>query len=135
MDIVQATPDDLETIVELEAVLFDNSFGEGTLRRELEVSYCAVMRDGMDIVVGYVIVRPNGELHDLLRLGVMPSFQRKGIGRRLLRHILVRFPGPMMLMVRRENPAALLYKAHDFQTVAMTDKGWVMRRDATSAAI
>lgn len=128
MHIDQANAEDFDGLALLENVLFENSFGEGTLRRELEAGYCAVMRDG-PAIVGYALVRPSAVLHDLMRLGVMPGFQGRGIGSWLLSHVLERFPGPMLLMVRKNNPRArALYTKNGFRITATSEEAWVMQR-------
>lgn len=137
MHIERANHEDREVIENLQALedaLFpDNAFGEGTLRQELAIGYCAVLKDGMDIVVGYALVRPNQELHDLLRLGVMPGFQNRGYGSWLLAHTLERFPGPMMLTVLKSNAIARrLYEKNGFRIVAAADNAWLMRKPTSS---
>lgn len=127
--------EDVENISAIEdAVFFENALGEGTLKREMEYGYCAVLRDGMDIIVGFALVRPDPELHDLLRLGVMPGFHGRGYGSWLLSHVVTRFPGPMMLMVRKNNKRAIdLYKKNDFVITGTTGESWVMRRSTSSS--
>lgn len=133
MRIEQANHDDADALEQIgkieDAVFFDNALGEGTLRAEVRVGYCAVLREGPE-VRGFALVRPHPELHDLLRLGVMPGFQGRGYGSWLLEHVLARYPGPMMLMVRKDNAHAKhLYVKNGFRTVGTTDQSWVMRRD------
>lgn len=128
MRVERATEDDLEGVMLLENVLFENSFGEGTLRKELKAGYCAVLRDGASIMA-YALVRPDPELHDLLRLGVMPGWQGRGYGSRLLDHVLKIFPGAWILMVRKNNARAQrLYETKGFRIAAHTDLSWVMTR-------
>lgn len=124
---------DLEGICELENLLFDNAFGWGTIRRELEASYVVVARTDHPFVPygvgGYAIVRPDPALADLLRLGVHPELHGTGIGQAILEDVLRRYPGPMMLMVRKNNSRALgMYRRRGFQIVGTTDSSWVMRR-------
>jgi ribosomal protein S18 acetylase RimI-like enzyme len=127
--------EDIEHISAIEdAVFFENALGEGTLRREIEYGYCAVLRDDMDVIVGFALVRPHFELHDLLRLGVMPCFQGRGYGSWLLSHVITRFPGPMMLMVRKNNARAIsLYERNNFVITGTTGESWVMRRSTSES--
>lgn len=130
-----ATEDDLETIVELENALFDNAFGFWTMRQELRASRVYLLIEA-GCVRGYAIVRADAELADLLRLGVFPHVQGKGYGKALLDHALAEVPGPMMLLVRKDNSLARdLYRTRGFKVVGTTDESWVMRRaGATSVS-
>lgn len=133
MHIERANHEDTEVIENIgaieDAVFGENALGEGTLRAEVRAGYCAVLKDGMDVVIGFALVRPDNELHDLLRLGVMPGFQGRGYGAWLLSYVLTLFSGPMMLMVRKNNDRALaLYKKNAFEVIGTTGESWVMRR-------
>lgn len=129
---------DLEGICELENLLFDDySFNPGTISREMAASYVLVVRtDDENVpygVAGYAIFRP-GPLGDLLRLGIHPSVRGQGLGTELLEHVLRLFPGPAMLLVRKNNPAFRIYRKAGFEVTGTTDESWVMRRSTSSAA-
>lgn len=127
MDIQQAREIHIEDITALENLLFDNAFGPGVIRQEIQVGYGVVILE-KDAVVAYAIVRQAG-LNDLLRLGVRPDKQGQGLGRKLLCHVLRVFGRPMMLTVRKNNePAFQLYKKAGFKIVAGTDDAWIMRQ-------
>lgn len=128
MNIQRADESDLEAIEELENALFDNSMGIGTLRRELRSSWAFIAVEGVS-VLGYLIVRPDPRLSDVLRLGVAVHAQGKGVGKALLEHVLQLFPWPMVLMVRHDNEKARrLYKRAGFRVVGTTEQSWVMQR-------
>lgn len=129
---------DLEGICELENLLFENSFGPGTVSREMLASYVVVARtDDPHVaygVAGYAIFRP-GPMGDLLRLGVHPRARGQGLGTELLEHVLRLFPGPAMLLVRKDNEDAFrIYRKAGFEVTGKTDESWVMLRATSSAA-
>lgn len=128
MKIQPATSEHVDGVVDLENILFDNSFGPGIIRQEISIGYGVVVTD-RDVVVAYAIVRPCARLNDLLRLGVRPDHQNKGIGSALLEHVLERFKGEMLLTVRKNNkPAIRLYQKAGFEIVGVTEMAWLMRR-------
>jgi [ribosomal protein S18]-alanine N-acetyltransferase len=126
-------PDDLPALLELETALFggDNSLGEGLLRRELEIGFGWVIGTP---AYAYALVRADGPLIDLTRIGVLPAWQGNGLGPALLEKVLS-LGKETMLTVRKDNRRALkIYMAHGFQIVSHhpTD-AWVMRRPIQSA--
>lgn len=130
----KATPEDIERICALEAACFsENSLSYAMLERELEVSWVFV--DG-EPVAAYAIVGREGELLDLLRLGVDPQHQGRGAGTRLLRYVLS-LGQNVMLLVRKENVRAFrLYQKHGFEVTGhfnAEEASWVMHRAAPGA--
>lgn len=130
----QATQEDLECVCALELVLFpDNALSPLMLEHELTASWVFLLGDP---VVAYAIVGRDGELLDLLRLGVDPAHQGRGAGARLLRHVLS-LAQPVMLTVRKDNTRALrLYRKHGFELAGHFSEGasWVMRWEPPAEA-
>lgn len=127
--------DDIYRLLELEGMLFDNSMAERVLVRELEEGQGFVY-DVMGEVVGYALVRDDGDKYDLTRLGVDPKCQRGGVGKALLRHVLS-LGKPVVLTVKKKNYGALrLYRNHHFEIVGQLSahEAWVMRWDGSAAA-
>jgi ribosomal protein S18 acetylase RimI-like enzyme len=128
-----ATTADIERINALEYELFpDNSLSCVMLERELAVSQVFVEGDPLH---AYAIVGHDGELLDLLRLGVDTTQQGRGAGTRLLLHTLS-LAQPMMLTVRKNNARALrLYRKHGFEVIGhFSEKAsWVMRWEPAAA--
>lgn len=125
----RATPEDVERICALEAVLFpDNSMSAAVLERELEASWVFVSGDPL---YAYAVVGRDGELLDLLRLGVDPQYQGRGAGTKLLKHVLS-LGHHTMLLVRKDNKRALrLYRRHGFEVTGHfsgESASWVMHR-------
>jgi [ribosomal protein S18]-alanine N-acetyltransferase len=130
----RARSDDVPRLLELEGLLFDNSLAEPMLLRELELGQCFVY-DVMGDIIGYALLREDGDKYDLTRLGVDPASQGSGIGRVLLRHV-ISLGKTVVLSVRKKNYGALrLYRRHGFEIVGQltAHEAWVMRRDAGDA--
>lgn len=126
---------DADAVAELDALLFpDNNFNETTIAAEITLGMGLVVEDE-DAIVAYALVRDDGHLLDLIRLGVRQSHQRKGLGAQLLKHLL-KMGREVMLTVRPDNLVAIhLYQSFGFEFVGRlrNGAGWVMRRfDTTS---
>lgn len=124
------TQNDADVLAELEHVIFpDNCFNETTLAKEIQLGRGWVI-EVADEVVAYALIRSDGYLWDLTRLGVAPTYQRLGLGSQLLDKVLLH-RHPTMLTVRPTNKVALrLYHSRGFQIVGrlVDDLGWVMLR-------
>jgi ribosomal protein S18 acetylase RimI-like enzyme len=117
---------DVPYLVELEALLFpDTCWNERTLSDTLEDGFGWLTENDQE-VTGYAIVKQAGPLLDLLRLGVRPTYQRMGLGTKLIERALGRKAA--ILTVLSGNPAIHLYRAQGFKAVGMLDGAWVMRR-------
>jgi len=120
---------DAPQLVDLEALLFENAMAPSVLDRELSYGSCFVIGSP---VVAYALVREQPEVVDLLRLGVLPSAQGQGHGRKLLEHVLT-LGKDTMLTVLKENARALhLYQSVGFGIVGELrvdgSQAWVMLR-------
>ena len=131
----RATAEDALEIAELENLIFpDNSFNETTLAMEIEAGICWVYQTGGHIQ-GYLLAKYDGKLLDILRLGVHPKYQDRGVGTRLLEASL-RETGSLMLTVKKDNQKAMkLYHRYGFRIVGELageygdgPDGWVMKR-------
>lgn len=112
-------------LVELENLLFENALGEKIIAHEMKVGEAWVE----DELKGYVLYRRDGDLVDILRLGVDPVHHGKGIGRSLLEKVL-RESEQVMLTVKKDNARALkIYRVAGFEIVAhlQAAHAWVMR--------
>jgi ribosomal-protein-alanine N-acetyltransferase len=122
-------PADAARCAELERLLFpgDDPWSEQAFRDELRsgAGYLAA-RDGAKLVGygGIAIVGdpPNAEA-EIHTIGVDPAYQRRGIGRELLRGLLAvadAAAATVFLEVRTDNEAAIaLYVAEGFVTVGL----------------
>lgn len=111
--------EDLGDVMAVENGAYTHPWTEGILRDCLRVGYsCWVCEMGRDIVAHAVMSTAIGEAH-LLNLCVLPEWQGRGVGRRLLRRMLriarERDADTMFLEVRDSNEAARgLYESEGF---------------------
>jgi len=129
----QVTSDDTDELAALDMLLFpENCFNETTLAREIELGFCWG-KWRQHALIAYVLVR-YGEINDILRLGVHPDQQRRGIGSELLREVQ-NLGRPIVLTVRQGNLGALkLYLCNGFKVIGRLRDGlgWVLRYDPIS---
>jgi len=84
-------------------------------------------------VAGYILIRFDGDLMDITRLGVHPEEEGHGLGSRLLVRALEE-GSTVILTVQKDNARAMrLYARHGFEIVAHlhSAQAWVMRRTIT----
>lgn len=116
----------LAEVEELEGQLFDNSFNATTIARELDSGAKLWVVEGPTCLEGYMLLRTEGGMTDILRLGVRPTFQGRGIGSALLREAKSSFRR-LMLCVRKVNTRAIqLYQRHGFVITGDLGVSWVM---------
>lgn len=127
----RVTQNDADVLALLDSQLFpDNCFNETTLANEIKLGLGWVIEQNNE-VVAYALVRDDGHVLDLLRLGVRVDYQRQGLGKMLL-SALLEYPRRLMLTVRSENTNALrLYHSHGFKIVGRLrdELGWMMLRE------
>lgn len=124
-----ATQADAGDIAVLDAELFPaNCFNERTIAREIGAGSALVAHDG-GLLTGYVLVRWDWELADITRIGVRASYQRRGLGQRLLSRVVSTTQLDLVLCVEKSNSGAMkLYHEYDFKIVGQLNQHWVMRR-------
>jgi ribosomal-protein-alanine N-acetyltransferase len=115
---------DIPLIYEIESRAYEHGWSEGILKDCIRVDYLCwtVWLDGQ--IVGYGIISAAvGEAH-LLNLAVDPGFQRRGIGRKVLRFLMdvaqQQRAETMFLEVRDSNSAAIaLYQDEGFNQIGV----------------
>jgi ribosomal protein S18 acetylase RimI-like enzyme len=124
-----ALREDVEELEQLEVELFpDNCMNSLTLRNELKHSKCWVVESPERQVIGYVLARVDGDLVDVLRLGVSSRYQGSGLGGRLLERALQEAPRAMLMVAKSNKPALSLYSSAGFSPVGEVAGSWVMER-------
>lgn len=122
-----ALVEEVEELEQLEVELFpDNCMNALTLSNELKHSKCWVVEDNARRIVGYVLARVDGDLVDVLRLGVRDGHRGTGLGGRLLRRAMREAPRAMLMVDKNNVPALKLYSSAGFQPVAEIASSWVM---------
>ena len=128
VDIVPMQTADLEEVLEIERQAYSTPWPAQLFLEDLAKDWAHIdlarMRDGTGEAVAYCnywVV--HDEVH-LLNVATHPDYRRRGIGNRLMRHLLAvarakgcRF---ITLEVRRSNtPAQMLYRAHGFEAMGV----------------
>lgn len=123
---------DAPAIAALDMELFpENCFNERTLAREIGAGGGLAVYDD-DLLVAYILVRWDWEIMDIIRIGVRPSHQGRGIGTRMLFNVLSTTHMDSILTVDKLNKRALrLYTEHGFKIIGQLSRSWVMRRPRT----
>ncbi len=129
---------DLKQVIAIEEKAYPHPWTLGIFRDCLRIGYNAWVMTLDKKIIGYGIVMLSpGEAH-ILNICIEPGFQKKGLGRYLLRHILKKSTQTdvdmVLLEVRRSNAAAQqLYQSEGFHELGVrkayypADKG---REDA-----
>lgn len=116
---------DIEILAELERLCFPNSFWtmtdiESTLRRS-DVVYRIKYYES--IPVGYCIAAAAFEEGEIYRIGVLPEYRRRGIGKEIINELTETLPsdiGRLFLEVRESNlPALSLYQSCGFKALGV----------------
>lgn len=111
-----ATLEDIDFIAELELLLFPGyQANEHGVKLVIEAGMVQVSDRA-----GYIVTAWGPELIDVLRVGVHPDRQGRGIGRELMQSILDVAWLPIVLTVKRENTRArVLYRKLGFEFVGV----------------
>ena len=118
------TESDIGAVLEVERLAYPFPWSEAIFRDCLRVGYCCWVLEQRDLVDGYGIMAVGaGESH-ILNLCIRPAAQRRGLGRRLLLHLLEtahsHHADTTLLEVRPSNPGAIrLYQRVGFNEVGV----------------
>lgn len=121
------TVHDADELAELEMKLFpDNCLNEFTLAREIALGSGWCFIEAGDIVA-YMLCRGDSYLIDIMRLGVLPAYQGRGLGTQLLRCGINQAQHAMLTVLEGNERALRLYRRHGFEVVGrLNGYGWVM---------
>lgn len=134
-------PAHLAQVVDIERRAFEFPWTERIFDDCLKVGYSAwVLIDLTEQVRGYVLMTlAVGEAH-ILNLCVDPVFQRRGLGRRMLNHLLKLADSGgvtlVLLEVRESNRSALgLYRGYGFQEIGRRRRYYPAREGREDALV
>jgi [ribosomal protein S18]-alanine N-acetyltransferase len=120
----QMTERDLEAVLDIEHRAYEYPWSEGIFIDCLRIPYvCELLEEG-DSVLGYAIMSLGGDEAHLLNLCLEETARRRGLGTRMLNHLMARAMGEgvrvLYLEVRPSNTAALqLYRRAGFVRIGV----------------
>ncbi len=118
------TAGDLDTVLAIETRIYPYPWTRGNFSDSLAAGYhCLIMEIGSELVGYSVVMLGAGEAH-LLNLSIAARWQRRGLGRELLGHVLKLARNEaaerILLEVRQSNTAAqALYEDSGFSRIAV----------------
>lgn len=118
------TPDDLDAIMEIEPHIYSHPWSRGNFSDSLASGYSAwVLLDGAKII-GYALMMMVLDEAHLLNLSIAKAYQKQGLGRLLLEHMISvakkHHAANMFLEVRPSNISAIaLYENIGFNEMAI----------------
>ena len=116
--------DDLDAVMSAEVLIYPYPWTLGNFKDSLNSGYSCWMYEYENTLVGYgVLMLGAGEAH-LLNLGIAKDWQRQGMGRKLLQHLIKvsrEYQADMMFLeVRPSNKAAIrLYEDVGFNEMGI----------------
>lgn len=115
---------DLDAIMAIEPHIYSHPWTRGNFSDSLQSGYSAWVLQLTDEIIGYAVMMMVLDEAHLLNLSIAQSYQKKGLGRCLLEHMLIqarqRDAKNMFLEVRTSNVSALaLYEKTGFNEMAI----------------
>lgn len=116
--------DDLDAIVQIEPVIYSHPWTRGNFSDSLNSGYSAWVLESGGEIIGYALMMMVLDEAHLLNLSVAKSYQKQGLGRYLLEHMLKiaknHKAANMFLEVRPSNISAIaLYENMGFCEMAV----------------
>ena len=122
MQIRELRAEDVPAVARIEAEVFSEPWTERDFLEMVETDYAHYfVAEENDEIAGYCGLRKMAGEGEITNVAVKPSFRRKGIGRKLMEHLLTEAPacgiGDCTLEVRAGNRSAIsLYESLGFHT-------------------
>ncbi|WMJ08396.1 ribosomal protein S18-alanine N-acetyltransferase [Nitrosomonas sp. sh817] len=121
-------PADLDRIILIEREIFLFPWSPGNFSDSIDAGYLCQVMEQADTIVGYGIMMMSPDEAHILTLGIAANWQKKGLGKKLLQHLIQSARNmnakSILLDVRESNlGAAQLYQQMGFQQIA-TRKGY-----------
>ena len=134
------TDADVDAVMAIERAAYEFPWTAGILRDCLRVGYCCWVLENDQGIQAYAVMSIGGGEAHILNLCVHPLQQRKGLGRRLLNHLMDlarrHSADTLLLEVRPSNRAALaLYRAAGFSEVGIRKAYYPARNGREDALI
>ncbi len=121
-------PTDLDRIILIEREIFLFPWSPGNFSDSIDAGYLCQVMEQADTIMGYGIMMMSPDEAHILTLGISANWQKKGLGKKLLQHLIQSARNmnakSILLDVRESNlGAAQLYQQMGFQQIA-TRKGY-----------
>ncbi|BDW83067.1 hypothetical protein MACH24_25050 [Erythrobacter sp. Dej080120_24] len=137
---MSSTPHEIDRIMAVMEAAFDPAYGEAWNRRQVSDALAlpsthalVIDSDGQAIaadalphaaeVAGFVLTRHAADEEELLLIGVIPEFRRRGLGEALIDRLFAqaraRGVSRIFLEMRRGNPAIHLYEKVGFEPIGL----------------
>ncbi|MBX9895487.1 MAG: ribosomal protein S18-alanine N-acetyltransferase [Nitrosomonas sp.] len=121
-------PTDLDRVILIEREIFLFPWSPGNFSDSIDAGYLCQVMEQADTIVGYGIMMMSPDEAHILTLGIAANWQKKGLGKKLLQHLIQSARDmnakSILLDVRESNlGAAQLYQQMGFQQIA-TRKGY-----------
>jgi [ribosomal protein S18]-alanine N-acetyltransferase len=118
------TERDLEAVMDIERRAYEYPWSEGIFIDCLRIPYVCELLEGDGRVLGYAIMSLGGDEAHLLNLCLDEAARRRGLGTRMLNHLMAQAMGEgvrvLYLEVRPSNSAALeLYRRAGFVRIGV----------------
>ena len=128
IEIIEMSENNVQDVYNVEANSFSVPWSLNSFENELKndaAKYFVALVDG--VVAGYVGMWEISGQCDITNVAVLPSFRRKGVGKRLIEHLIQYCKNanlsPIFLEVRQSNePAKSLYSGFGFKEVGTRKK-------------
>lgn len=132
---------DLAQVIRVEELAYPHPWTIGIFRDCLRIGYNAWVMVLKDAVIGYgVVMLSPGEAH-ILNICIHPDYQKKGLGRYLLHHLINKCRQTdvemlLLLEVRRSNTAAQqLYQSEGFHELGVRKAYYPAKKGREDALI
>ncbi len=128
IDIRTMQPSDLDRVILIEREIFLFPWSPANFADSIKAGYICKVLEQTNTLIGYGIMMRSPEEAHILTLGIAAQWQKKGWGKRLLKHFIesaqTENAKSIFLDVRESNSGAVqLYKQMGFQHIA-TRKGY-----------
>ena len=140
MEIKRISDQYIKDVAVIEKACFSKPWDENTIAEELKNSFShfyVAVENGS--AVGFIVLHVLTGEADIVRVGVLPQYRKRGIARAMLERSLEDAHGEVFLDVRESNAAAIaLYRSFGFRDTGVrrdyysepTENALIMKRNA-----